>query len=105
MQIYLKWFRNICHAILLMFYQTYHRREQQRIRFICVAISLHDFIRIFHFSAFFTFPPFSRIISRKLDQNAMIVTTQSILSGIISKKKRYFLEFVIEFGYVEKLWN
>lgn len=37
-----------------MFYQTYHRREQQRIRrFICVAISLHDFIRIFHFSAFF----------------------------------------------------
>lgn len=54
MQIYLKWFRNICRAILLMFYQTYHRREQQWIRrFICVAISLHDFIRIFHFSAFF----------------------------------------------------
>lgn len=100
MQIYLKWFRNICRAILLMFYQTYHRREQQRIRFICVAISLHDFIRIFHFSAFF-----ADSSGFKLDQNAMIVTTQSILSGIISKKKRYFLEFVIEFGYVEKLWN
>lgn len=99
MQIYLKWFRNICRAILLMFYQTYHRREQQRIRFICVAISLHDFIRIFHFSAFFA------DYFAKARSNAMIVTTQSILSGIISKKKRYFLEFVIEFGYVEKLWN
>lgn len=79
-----------------MFYQTYHRRNGSVDLF--VSRSLCTIL-----SAFFTFPPFSRIISRKLDQNAMIVTTQSILSGIISKKKRYFLEFVIEFGYVEKL--